>query len=76
MSDFKRIIYDRQLLTFADFNREHRRCFEFIKCSIGILVYQVGIGGGVARFFGVAEELVVFVVAVVGHGDERSDQDR
>ena len=33
--EFKRIIYDRQLLTFADFNREHRRCFEFIKCSIG-----------------------------------------
>ena len=43
-----------------------------IEIGIGILVYQVGIGGGVARFFGVAEELVVFVVAVVGHGDERS----
>ena len=31
ISDFRRIMYDCELLTFAEFNQEHRRCLDFIK---------------------------------------------
>ena len=34
VSDFRRILYKGELLTFADFNREHQRCLEFIKKSV------------------------------------------
>ena len=34
ISDFRRILYNGELLTFADFNREHGRCIEFIKKSV------------------------------------------
>lgn len=34
ISDFRRILYNGELLTFADFNREHGRCLEFIKNSV------------------------------------------
>lgn len=34
ISDFRRILYNGELLTFADFNREHSRCLEFIKKSV------------------------------------------
>lgn len=34
ISDFRRILYNGELLTFADFNREHGRCLEFIKKSV------------------------------------------
>ena len=34
VSDFRRILYNRELLTFADFNREHERCFAFVKKSV------------------------------------------
>lgn len=34
VSDFRRILYNGELLTFADFNREHGRCIEFIKKSV------------------------------------------
>lgn len=34
ISDFRRILYDGELLTFANFNNEHRRCFEFIKNAV------------------------------------------
>jgi len=34
ISDFRRILYKGELLTFADFNREHQRCLEFIKKSV------------------------------------------
>ncbi|MDE6513332.1 MAG: metallophosphoesterase [Muribaculaceae bacterium] len=33
ISDFHRIIYSGDLLTFADFNSEHRRCLDFIKSA-------------------------------------------
>lgn len=34
ISDFHRIIYKGEMLTFADFNREHRRCLDFIKSAV------------------------------------------
>ena len=34
ISDFRRILYNGELLTFTDFNREHNRCLEFIKKSV------------------------------------------
>lgn len=34
ISDFRRILYKGELLTFAEFNREHQRCLEFIKKSV------------------------------------------
>lgn len=34
ISDFRRILYNDNLLTFSDFNREHRRCFEFVKDAV------------------------------------------
>lgn len=34
ISDFRRIMYKGELLTFADFNREHRRCLDFIKTAV------------------------------------------
>lgn len=34
ISDFRRIMYDGELLTFAEFNQEHRRCLDFIKKAI------------------------------------------
>ena len=34
VSDFHRIFFNGDLLTFADFNREHRRCLDFIKNAV------------------------------------------
>ncbi len=34
VSDFKRIRYGDELLTFAEFNKEHKRCFDFIKKAV------------------------------------------
>ncbi len=34
ISDFHRIKFKGELLTFADFNREHRRCLNFIKSAV------------------------------------------
>lgn len=34
ISDFHRILYKGELLTFADFNREHRHCLDFIKKAV------------------------------------------
>lgn len=34
VSDFRRILYNKEPLTFADFNREHDRCFAFVKKSV------------------------------------------
>lgn len=34
ISDFRRILFNGELFTFADFNREHKRCIEFIKKSV------------------------------------------
>lgn len=34
ISDFRRIMSKGELLTFADFNREHRRCLDFIKSAV------------------------------------------
>lgn len=34
ISDFRRILYGGDLLTFADFNREHRKCLDFIKSAV------------------------------------------
>ena len=34
VTDFRRILYGENILTFADFNREHKRCLEFIKQSV------------------------------------------
>ena len=34
ISDFRRILFNGELLSFADFNREHGRCIEFIKKSV------------------------------------------
>ncbi|MCQ2299736.1 MAG: metallophosphoesterase [Bacteroidales bacterium] len=31
ISDFRRILFNGGMLTFADFNREHKRCLNFIK---------------------------------------------
>lgn len=34
ISDFRRIIFNGDLLTFADFNREHERCLSFLKDAV------------------------------------------
>lgn len=34
VTDFRRILYGEDILTFADFNREHKQCFKFIKQSV------------------------------------------
>lgn len=34
ISDFHRIMFKGEMLTFADFNREHRRCLDFIKSAV------------------------------------------
>ena len=34
VTDFHRILYGDDILTFSEFNREHKRCFEFIKKSV------------------------------------------
>ena len=34
VTDFRRIRYGEDILTFADFNREHRRCLDFIRKSV------------------------------------------
>lgn len=34
VSDFHRILFNGELLTFADFNQEHRRCLDFIKTAV------------------------------------------
>ena len=34
VTDFRRIRYGENILTFADFNHEHKRCIEFIKQSV------------------------------------------
>ena len=34
ISDFRRIMYGDDLLTFADFNREHRKCLDFVKSAV------------------------------------------
>ena len=34
VSDFRRILYKGELLTFADFNREHERCLAFVKKAV------------------------------------------
>lgn len=34
ISDFRRIMFKREFLTFSDFNREHRRCLNFIKNAV------------------------------------------
>lgn len=34
VSDFKRILYNGELMTFAEFNREHDKCFSFIKDAV------------------------------------------
>ncbi|GFI39180.1 hypothetical protein IMSAG025_02205 [Muribaculaceae bacterium] len=34
ITDFSRIMYGEDLLTFADFNREHRKCLDFVKSAV------------------------------------------
>lgn len=34
ITDFRRILYNGEILTFTDFNREHERCLSFIKKAI------------------------------------------
>lgn len=34
ISDFRRILYNGELLTFSEFDQEHERCLEFIKKSV------------------------------------------
>lgn len=34
ISDFRRIMYGEDLLTFADFNKEHRKCLDFVKSAV------------------------------------------
>jgi len=34
VSDFRRILYNGELMTFADFNAEHERCLTFIKNAV------------------------------------------
>lgn len=34
ISDFRRIFFNEELLTFADFNREHARCLAFLKEAV------------------------------------------
>ena len=36
VSDFRRILYNGELLTYTDFNREHERCLSFLKESVGL----------------------------------------
>ncbi len=40
VSDFRRIMYNGEVLTFSDFNREHKRCFDFIKRAVENSVAQ------------------------------------
>lgn len=35
ISDFHRILFKGELLTFSEFNQEHRRCLNFIKEAVG-----------------------------------------
>ena len=34
VTDFRRILYGEDVLTYAEFNREHQRCLDFIKKSV------------------------------------------
>jgi len=34
ISDFRRILFNGDLLTFADFNHEHERCLAFLKKAV------------------------------------------
>lgn len=34
VTDFRRILYGEDVLTYTDFNREHQRCLDFIKKSV------------------------------------------
>lgn len=34
ISDFRRILYNGEFLTFMDFNREHKRCLSFIQQAV------------------------------------------
>lgn len=34
ISDFRRILYDGEILTFTEFNKEHRRCLDFIRAAV------------------------------------------
>ncbi|MBQ0090638.1 MAG: hypothetical protein KBT27_15035 [Prevotellaceae bacterium] len=34
VSDFRRIVYDGNLLTFSEFNAEHRKCLQFIQDAV------------------------------------------
>ena len=34
VTDFRRILYGDNIMTFADFNKEHKRCIEFIQHSV------------------------------------------
>lgn len=34
ISDFRRILYSGEVLTFSDFNHEHKRCLDFIERSV------------------------------------------
>lgn len=34
ISDFRRIMYKGNLLTFSEFNMEHKRCLDFIKNAV------------------------------------------
>ena len=34
ISDFRRILYNKELITFVEFNKEHERCLRFIKTSV------------------------------------------
>mgnify|MGYP000162777042 CR=1 FL=1 len=34
INDFRRILYNDELLTFAEFNQEHKRCLAFIKNAV------------------------------------------
>lgn len=34
ISDFRRILYNGEFLTFAEFNKEHERCLEFIQSAV------------------------------------------
>ena len=36
VSDFRRICYGEDLLTFAEFNKEHKRCIDFIKKAVAV----------------------------------------
>lgn len=35
ISDFRRILFNGELLTFSEFNQEHRHCLDFIKEAVG-----------------------------------------